>query len=124
MQHRRRLSGSEVGQHDQPPVGEFERVVVGVGLFEIDLAESRDARRDLHPPRQEAVRIGEDHLAVERQFRAWPQADRDIGRADLGEAAGPGMAEFGRHQSIADLGGRRSDMLQAVVTHGPVSFAA
>src|SRR5215468_6601308 len=51
-----------------------------------------------------------------RDFRAGQQADRHARSCDVRKATSPG-AEIARHELIANRGGSRAYVLQAVVTH-------
>ncbi len=63
LEHERVLAGRQVGQHDQPPVGKLQRVMMDVRLIEVHLAECRDARGDFPAVGREADGIAAKNLA-------------------------------------------------------------
>lgn len=87
LQHCRGLIRDKVGYHHNAPVRQFERVVVDVGILHVDLAKSRNLLTSAPLAEQEEWAFAANFF-VERQFRPWTEADRNIGFTDRCEAAG------------------------------------
>src|SRR5215468_3121351 len=70
LNHGRILSRPQTREQDTPPIGEFQRVVVRMGVAQVDLPELGHARPELAQPRQHAAeRMVELGLLLEHYFR-------------------------------------------------------
>src|SRR5262245_1596688 len=101
-------------EHDTA-IGEFERVVVNVRRFRVDLAETRHPRR--HRIAATAENVIEFHVAFECELCAGPQADCDTGIILRSEATRNRIPEAGGDQAVADLRRARGNMFKAVIAH-------
>jgi hypothetical protein len=118
LQHGRALALAQPGEQHHLPVREFQRIVVGHGVVQVDLPEAREPLSDL------LVRQNADSkrglaldVLLECDLGAGEQANRHMRLADRGEAAGNGIAELRRHQLVLDLGRPGHGMVQTVITH-------
>src|SRR5947199_4419401 len=104
-------------QHD-PPIGEFQRIVVRMGILQVDLPEPGHISPELAQARQHpAEGMIEFSLLLEHYLRTRKQADRDRRLSDRRKAARGRAGEACGHQSVADPGRAGSGIVQTVVTH-------
>src|SRR6516225_9089995 len=93
---------------------------MGYGIIHVDLPEACEPLPNFLAGENAAKSLTFDIL-VERNFGAGQQADRNVRLADSGEAASDGVAEFGGHQPVIDLGRPSRHKVQTIVTHGRIS---
>jgi hypothetical protein len=118
LQHGCTLTLDQPREQYDLSVGKFQRIMMDHGAVHVDLSEACKALPDflVWEDANSEWRLAFDIL-VECNFGSGQQADRNIRRADGGEATGDGIAEFGRHQLVLDLGRPGRDMVQTIVTH-------
>jgi hypothetical protein len=112
-----RLAGHEARYQHDLPAGEFQRVMVDVGIVHIDLTESGHAMGDARPA-EHAESAVELNVAVESELRTGKQADGHVGFTDFGKAARDRFDEIGGNEPVRDLSRPRGDEMQTVVAHG------
>jgi len=82
------LAWPQPGDKHGPPVGKFQRVMMGIGVAQVDLPKPSHIGPKLAPAWQQAA---EDMVVfgfpIEHYLRARQQADRDGRLSDGGEAA-------------------------------------
>src|SRR6516165_5855595 len=123
LQHRRALTLAQARDQYHLPIREFQRIVMGHGVVEVDLPEAHEPLPDLLVwQNAEAKRRLAFDILIERKFGAGQQADRNIRLANRCEPSRDGIWEFGRYQLVLDPGRPGCDMVQTIVTHRRNSF--
>jgi hypothetical protein len=105
LNHAGVLSRSQTREQHDPPIREFQRVVVRMGVAQVDLPELGHVGPELAQSWQYAaesmIKFG---LLVEHYLRTREQADRNVGLPDRGKAACRRTGEACCHQLVADPG--------------------
>jgi hypothetical protein len=124
LQHAGALALMQKGQLDDPAVGQFDRVMVGMRIVEVHLAEAGEARVShavAHPGLDVVHHIAPEAVVanrlLEREFGAGQQAHGDARLVLRAETPGRRHREAARYQLVADFGGTADLILQAVVAH-------
>ena len=103
LQHGRALTLAQARDQYHLPIREFQRIVMGHGVVEVDLPEAREPLPDLLVwQNAEAKRRLAFDILIERKFGAGQQADRNIRLANRCEPSRDGIWEFGRYQLVLD----------------------
>ena len=103
LQHGRTLTLAQARDQYHLPIREFQRIVMGHGVVEVDLPEAREPLPDLLVwQNAEAKRRLAFDILIERKFGAGQQADRNIRLANRCEPSRDGIWEFGRYQLVLD----------------------
>jgi len=88
LDHSRVLAWPQPGDKHGPPVGKFQRVMMGIGVAQVDLPKPSHIGPKLAPAWQQAA---EDMVVfgfpIEHHLGTWKQADRDGWLPDRGKAA-------------------------------------
>jgi hypothetical protein len=83
------LARPQTGDKHSPPVGEFQRIVMDVGVAQVDLPKPSHVGPELAPAWQQAPEdMIEFGFPIEHHLGTWKQADRNARLPDRGEAAG------------------------------------
>src|SRR5262249_39438575 len=117
----RALADPHPAHQNDPAVGEFQRIVMRMRLFDVHLAETSHGLSELAEPgqrQQPVIGMLVFGLALEHYFGTGKQADRHTRLTNGAEAAGAGAGEAGRDQFFSDLGRAGRDVVQTIVTHG------
>src|SRR5581483_797731 len=123
LQHIRVLAFAELRDQHQLAVGKFQRIVMHVGLVEVDLPEKSDPFLQL-PFGKHAPAVLVFDIPLECDFRAGKEADGHVRLSRGGEAAGDGIAEPRGRELVSDACGPACNAMQAVVAHGGYSSAS
>src|SRR6516164_4842350 len=123
LQHGSSLAGDQPSDLYNLAVRKFKRVVMNVRIVHINLPKPCDPviYTRLSEQVQGAVVL---EVTVKHQLRAGKEADRHLGFANAGEAAGDRIRKISRYQLISDLSGARGDKMQTVIAHGGLLYSS
>src|SRR5712692_5575793 len=123
LEHGRLLTFQQLGQQDRLPVGKLERIVMHPRLIPVELPKDRRLVADRSCAPAEEAGCGAGRLLREGELRSRKHANRRRHVLGRGESSCPGT-EVARRELVADFGGTRFHIVQAVVAHGEDSSSA